>query len=229
MGGRARRHAARLCPRRPHPCPRGLGGRPPLCRPRPAVPSHQVGRGSAADVGFHLSPPPRVRLGHCAAWHDRAMHIGLIGGIGPAATVVYYDRLTRRVREAGGRLELTIVQADVQDLIANVLADRRQEQAEIYAGPDRAPRGRRRRVRGDHLARRALLLPRDGGDLAAAAGERGRAARRGLRVGRPAAGRAAGDRGRDADEAVRPAGPHRGGRARTETSRPWAGSTRTSR
>jgi aspartate racemase len=62
------------------------------------------------------------------------MHIGLIGGIGPAATVAYYERLTRRVREAGGRLELTIVQADVQELIANVLADRRQEQAAIYAG-----------------------------------------------------------------------------------------------
>lgn len=61
------------------------------------------------------------------------MHIGLIGGIGPAATLVYYDRLTRRVREAGGRLELTIVQADVRDLIANVTADRREEQARIYA------------------------------------------------------------------------------------------------
>ena len=61
------------------------------------------------------------------------MHIGLIGGIGPAATLVYYDRLTRRVREAGGRLELTIVQADVRDLIANVTSDRREEQARIYA------------------------------------------------------------------------------------------------
>jgi aspartate racemase len=60
------------------------------------------------------------------------MHIGLIGGIGPAATIVYYDRLTRAVREAGARLELTIVQADVQDLIANVLADRREAQAAIY-------------------------------------------------------------------------------------------------
>jgi aspartate/glutamate racemase len=30
------------------------------------------------------------------------MHIGLIGGIGPAATIVYYDRLTRLVREAAG-------------------------------------------------------------------------------------------------------------------------------
>jgi aspartate racemase len=62
------------------------------------------------------------------------MHIGLIGGIGPAATIVYYDQLTRRVREAGGRLELTIVHADVYDLIANVNADRRDAQAAVFAG-----------------------------------------------------------------------------------------------
>jgi aspartate racemase len=62
------------------------------------------------------------------------MHIGLIGGIGPAATIAYSGRLTRLVREAGGRLELTIVQADVYDLIANVNADRREAQAAVYAG-----------------------------------------------------------------------------------------------
>jgi aspartate racemase len=62
------------------------------------------------------------------------MHIGLVGGIGPAATIAYYDRLTRAVRAAGGRLELTIVQADVDELIANVLADRRDAQARVYAG-----------------------------------------------------------------------------------------------
>lgn len=61
------------------------------------------------------------------------MHIGLIGGIGPAATLVYYDRLTRRVRDTGHRLELTIVEADVQELIANNLADRREVQAMVYA------------------------------------------------------------------------------------------------
>jgi aspartate racemase len=61
------------------------------------------------------------------------MHIGLIGGIGPAATVVYYQRLTGKMREANRRLELTIVQADVQELIANGLADRRDAQAMVYA------------------------------------------------------------------------------------------------
>ena len=60
------------------------------------------------------------------------MHIGLIGGIGPAATVVYYQRLTTRMRELGAPLDLTIVHADVNELIRNNLADRRVEQAEVY-------------------------------------------------------------------------------------------------
>ncbi len=61
------------------------------------------------------------------------MHIGLIGGIGPAATIVYYQRLCRAVAAAGQRLDLTIVQADIQELIRNNLADRRGEQAGVYA------------------------------------------------------------------------------------------------
>ncbi len=61
------------------------------------------------------------------------MHIGLIGGIGPAATVVYYQRLCARMRQLEAPLELTIVQADVKVLISNNLADRRDEQAAIYA------------------------------------------------------------------------------------------------
>lgn len=61
------------------------------------------------------------------------MHIGLIGGIGPAATVVYYQRLCAAMAERGARLELTIVQADIHELIANNLADRRVEQAGVYA------------------------------------------------------------------------------------------------
>jgi aspartate racemase len=62
------------------------------------------------------------------------MHIGLIGGIGPAATISYYHRLTARMREWQLPLELTIVQADVQTLIRNNLADQREEQAAVYAG-----------------------------------------------------------------------------------------------
>lgn len=62
------------------------------------------------------------------------MHIGLIGGIGPAATLVYYQRLCAAMAERGARLELTLVQADIHELIANNLADRREAQAVIYAG-----------------------------------------------------------------------------------------------
>ena len=58
------------------------------------------------------------------------MHIGLIGGIGVAATVVYYQRLTRAVDQP---IEITIAHAQVQDLLKNNLADDRRAQAEIYA------------------------------------------------------------------------------------------------
>jgi aspartate racemase len=61
------------------------------------------------------------------------LHIGLIGGIGPAATVAYYQRLCARMRELNSRLELSIVQADVHELIRHNLADNREAQAAIYA------------------------------------------------------------------------------------------------
>ncbi|PSC06610.1 aspartate/glutamate racemase family protein [Alsobacter soli] len=58
------------------------------------------------------------------------MHIGLIGGIGVAATVVYYQRLVARASERGAaRLDLTFAHGDIQELIGNNLADRREEQA----------------------------------------------------------------------------------------------------
>ena len=61
------------------------------------------------------------------------MHIGLIGGIGVAATIVYYQRLTTAVSERRGKLELTISHGDIQTLIANNLADIREPQARIFA------------------------------------------------------------------------------------------------
>ena len=61
------------------------------------------------------------------------MHIGLIGGIGVAATVVYYQRLAGAVAAREGRkLELTIVHGDIQELIRNNLADRRGDQARAF-------------------------------------------------------------------------------------------------
>ena len=62
------------------------------------------------------------------------MHIGLIGGIGVAATVVYYQRLTAEIARRGGTVELTIAHTpDINVLIRNNLADRRVEQAAEYA------------------------------------------------------------------------------------------------
>ena len=61
------------------------------------------------------------------------MHLGLIGGIGVAATLVYYQRLTAAVDHLGGKLELTTVHGDIQTLIRNNLADDRAAQAAAYA------------------------------------------------------------------------------------------------
>lgn len=61
------------------------------------------------------------------------MHIGLIGGIGVAATIVYYQRLTAAAaRRGSSKLDLTIVHGDVHELIRNNLADRRDDQAKAY-------------------------------------------------------------------------------------------------
>lgn len=65
---------------------------------------------------------------------QRRLHIGLIGGIGVAATVVYYQRLTAAIAQIGGAADITIVHADVHELISNNLADDRDAQAKVYAG-----------------------------------------------------------------------------------------------
>ncbi|MGH9755739.1 MAG: aspartate/glutamate racemase family protein [Blastocatellia bacterium] len=60
------------------------------------------------------------------------MHIGLIGGIGPAATEFYYRNLARAHAAAGCAMELTIVHADARDLLQNMSDDARDKQAEIF-------------------------------------------------------------------------------------------------
>jgi aspartate racemase len=60
------------------------------------------------------------------------MHIGLIGGIGPAATDYYYRGLIEGHVAAGRRLELTIAHADARELVANVADNRRQAQAAAF-------------------------------------------------------------------------------------------------
>jgi len=61
------------------------------------------------------------------------MHVGLIGGIGPAATEFYYRGLTRAFAAAGRRLELTIVNAEVREMTRNMDARDPGAQAQVFA------------------------------------------------------------------------------------------------
>jgi aspartate racemase len=61
------------------------------------------------------------------------MHIGLIGGIGPAATEFYYRNLVRAYVAEGRALELTIVHADMRDLVRNFSDGAPDKQAEIFS------------------------------------------------------------------------------------------------
>ena len=60
------------------------------------------------------------------------MHIGLIGGIGPAATEFYYRQLSKTYSALGKRLDLTIVNADAGELVNNLVSSASQEQAAIF-------------------------------------------------------------------------------------------------
>lgn len=62
------------------------------------------------------------------------MHIGLIGGIGPAATDFYYRGLIDRHVAAGVPLECTIAHADVREMSKNLTGGNPGKQAEIFAG-----------------------------------------------------------------------------------------------
>lgn len=59
-------------------------------------------------------------------------HIGLIGGIGPAATDFYYRKIIAAYAELGLELELTIAHADTPTLLDNLRHDNRQSQVDIY-------------------------------------------------------------------------------------------------
>ncbi len=60
------------------------------------------------------------------------MHIGLIGGIGPAATDFYYRGLIGKAAERQINLDLTIAHADSPTLLANMAADDHTAQCQIY-------------------------------------------------------------------------------------------------
>jgi aspartate racemase len=61
------------------------------------------------------------------------MHLGLIGGIGPAATEFYYRRLVDVHTDADQPLELTIANAHMPTLVANLADTDTAAQAAIYA------------------------------------------------------------------------------------------------
>ena len=61
------------------------------------------------------------------------MHIGLIGGIGPAATEYYYRGLIARHARSNTRLELTMAHADHRELVHNLANGDAGRQAEVFA------------------------------------------------------------------------------------------------
>ncbi len=61
------------------------------------------------------------------------MHIGLIGGIGPAATDFYHRGLIERHHASNIPLDLTIAYANVRDMSRNMGDGRPDRQAEIFA------------------------------------------------------------------------------------------------
>jgi aspartate racemase len=61
------------------------------------------------------------------------MHIGLIGGIGPAATEFYYRGLIERHARSNAPLELTIAHADARELVDNLTNGDAGKQAAVFA------------------------------------------------------------------------------------------------
>lgn len=59
-------------------------------------------------------------------------HIGLIGGIGPAATEFYYRGLIEAAEARDGTLELTIAHANLSAMMVNMAEDGRERQAEQF-------------------------------------------------------------------------------------------------
>jgi aspartate racemase len=60
------------------------------------------------------------------------MHLGLIGGIGPAATEFYYRSLVRAHASANRAMELTIVHADLRELLQNMADNAPHTQAQVF-------------------------------------------------------------------------------------------------
>jgi len=87
------------------------------------------------DVGelffCRLRLPVRGR-GNARLRRFEEMHIGLIGGIGPAATDFYYRRLISTFARKKAALELTIAHADTATLLSNLESNSAAAQVVIY-------------------------------------------------------------------------------------------------
>lgn len=62
-----------------------------------------------------------------------SIHLGLIGGIGPAATEHYYRALVREHAANTATMKLTINHADTHVMIDNMIAGRTHAQAQIFS------------------------------------------------------------------------------------------------
>lgn len=96
------------------------------------------------------------------------MHIGLIGGIGPAATDFYHRGLIERHHAAGRPLDLTIAYADVREMSRNMANKDPARQAQTFARLVGRLKAAGRRDRRGHFDGRALLRARARSDLALA-------------------------------------------------------------
>ena len=56
---------------------------------------------------------------------EKTLHIGLVGGMGPAATVLNYENIMVRMAANNASLQLTIAHTSVAELAANVAARRK--------------------------------------------------------------------------------------------------------
>ena len=55
------------------------------------------------------------------------MHVGLIGGIGPAVTILYYQRLLEIALAKKFPLDLTVVNCDMLKFLTNFSQNKKEE------------------------------------------------------------------------------------------------------
>ena len=79
-----------------------------------------------------MSQRQSAQIRAASATLEGNMHIGLIGGIGPAATDYYYRKLIKAYAKSNSDLDLTIAHADTPTLLANLEAGRKEAQTTIY-------------------------------------------------------------------------------------------------